>query len=159
MDMPPPSHYSFFYQQLGSSRELADRLAEPVQQPRSSRSRRDPMAIAMLLSEAETNPEKLKHHTFDIDEREEIQKLWREIQRGKKSPPPVPEHAKSTSSKEPSADNAPLAGNVKSINPDPDMKRTSTTLHAHGPPDWKSMPPTLETICLKKEMVAVAYGK
>ena len=35
----------------------------------------------MLLSEAQQNPESLQHHVFDIDEREEIQKLWLEIQR------------------------------------------------------------------------------
>lgn len=39
------------------------------------------MSIAMLL--AQYNPEEsLKHHVFTIDEREEIQKLWRQIQQG-----------------------------------------------------------------------------
>ena len=38
------------------------------------------MSIATLLSEFQQNPQLPKYHTFDIDEREEIQKLWKEIQ-------------------------------------------------------------------------------
>ena len=38
----------------------------------------------MLLSEAQQNPDSLQHHVFDIDEREEIQKLWQEIQQRNK---------------------------------------------------------------------------
>ena len=48
------------------------------------------MSIAMLLSEAQQNPESLKHHVFDIEEREEIKKLWQEIQQRNKTPPPIP---------------------------------------------------------------------
>ncbi len=44
----------------------------------------------MLLSEAQQDPEALKHHVFDIDEREEIQRLWQEIQQRNKTPPPTP---------------------------------------------------------------------
>ena len=55
-----------------------------------SRKSKDRMSIPMLLSEAQQNPESLKYHVFDIDQREEIQKLWQEIQRRNKTPPPLP---------------------------------------------------------------------
>lgn len=42
----------------------------------------------MLLSEVQQNPDAVNHHTFDIEEREEIQKLWQEIQQRNKTPPP-----------------------------------------------------------------------
>ena len=60
------------------------------------------MSIAMLLSEAQQNPESLKHHIFDIDEREEIQKLWQEIQRRNRTPPPEPADAAESDSEAPS---------------------------------------------------------
>ena len=73
-----------------------DKLEEPVQQPSESSSRKskDRMSIAMLLSEAQQNPESLKHHIFDIDEREEIKKLWQEVQQRNKTPPPIPTNRK-----------------------------------------------------------------
>lgn len=80
------------YIQLGSSQELIEKLEESVMQSSASLSRRkkDRMSIAMLLSEAQQNPDALKYHTFDIEEREEIQKLWQEIQRRNKTLPPPP---------------------------------------------------------------------
>lgn len=52
----------------------------------------------MLLSETHQDPESLKYHTFDIDEREEIQRLWQEIQTQNGSKPSTP----TTSVKRPS---------------------------------------------------------
>lgn len=63
-----------------------DKLKEPIRQSRKSKDR---MSIAMLLSEAQQNPDSLKYHIFDIDEREEIKKLWQEIQQRNKTPPPM----------------------------------------------------------------------
>ncbi len=48
------------------------------------------MSIAMLLSEVQQNPDAVYNHTFNIEEREEIQKLWQEIQQRNKTPPPPP---------------------------------------------------------------------
>ena len=45
------------------------------------------MSIATLLSEVQHNPDSLKYHTFDIDEREDIQKLWKEVQMQNQSLP------------------------------------------------------------------------
>lgn len=46
------------------------------------------MSIATLLSEVQQNPDAVNCHTFDIEEREEIQNLWQEIQQRNKTPPP-----------------------------------------------------------------------
>ena len=77
--------------QIGSSSELIDKLQEPVPRlsPQSSHKSTNRISIAMLLSEAQQNPESLKHHTFSIEEREEIQKLWQEIQQRNKDLPPT----------------------------------------------------------------------
>lgn len=76
--------------QLGSSQELIEKLEEPITQPsaNSSRRKKDRLSIAMLLSEVQQNPDAVNHHTFDIEEREEIQKLWQEIQQRNRTPPP-----------------------------------------------------------------------
>ena len=75
---------------LGSSHELIDKLEEPITQPsaRSSRRRKERMSIAMLLSDVQQNPDAVNYHTFDIEEREEIQNLWQQIQQRNKTPPP-----------------------------------------------------------------------
>ena len=77
---------------VGSSTELAQRLEEPV--PRKTRNRqqssRNPMAIATLLSESQQSPPSLPHHIFDIEDREEIRKLWQEIQeKNSNTPKPI----------------------------------------------------------------------
>ena len=67
---------------VGSSTELVQRLEEPVpQNPRGSpRSSRNPMSIATLLAESQQPPPSLTHHIFDIEDREEVRKLWQDIQ-------------------------------------------------------------------------------
>ena len=67
---------------VGSSTELVQRLEEPVQQkPQGSpRSSRNPMSIATLLAESQQPPPSLTHHIFDIEDREEVRKLWQDIQ-------------------------------------------------------------------------------
>ncbi len=77
------------YVQLGSSHELIDKLEEPISQPSASSSKRkkDRMSIAILLSEVQQNPDAVNYHSFDIEEREEIQRLWQEIQQRNKTPP------------------------------------------------------------------------
>ena len=67
---------------VGSSTELVQRLEEPV--PQKSRgapqSSRNPMSIATLLAESQQTPPSLTHHIFDIEDREEVRKLWQDIQ-------------------------------------------------------------------------------
>ena len=67
---------------VGSSTELVQRLEEPVpQKPRGSpQSSRNPMSIATLLAESQQPPPSLTHHIFDIEDREEVRKLWQDIQ-------------------------------------------------------------------------------
>ena len=67
---------------VGSSTELVQRLEEPApQNPQGSpRSSRNPMSIATLLSESQQPPLSLTHHIFDIEDREEVRKLWQDIQ-------------------------------------------------------------------------------
>ena len=67
---------------VGSSTELVQRLEEPVpQNPQGSpRSSRNPMSIATLLAESQQPPLSLTHHIFDIEDREEVRKLWQDIQ-------------------------------------------------------------------------------
>ena len=67
---------------VGSSTELVQRLEEPVSQnPQGSpRSSRNPMSIATLLAESQQPPLSLTHHIFDIEDREEVRKLWQDIQ-------------------------------------------------------------------------------
>ena len=67
---------------VGSSTELAQRLDEPVSRKTRYRqhSSRNPMAIATLLSESQQSSPSLTNHVFDIEDREEIRKLWQDIQ-------------------------------------------------------------------------------
>ena len=67
---------------VGSSTELVQRLEEPLpQKPRGSpQSSRNPMSIATLLAESQQPPPSLTHHIFDIEDREEVRKLWQDIQ-------------------------------------------------------------------------------
>lgn len=67
---------------VGSSTELVQRLEEPVQQKRQGapQSSRNPMSIATLLAESQQTPPSLTHHIFDIEDREEVRKLWQDIQ-------------------------------------------------------------------------------
>ncbi|KAK0516910.1 hypothetical protein JMJ35_000065 [Cladonia borealis] len=67
---------------VGSSTELVQRLEEPVPQnlQGSPRSSRNPMSIATLLAESQQPPPSLTHHIFDIEDREEVRKLWQDIQ-------------------------------------------------------------------------------
>ncbi|KAL2039539.1 hypothetical protein N7G274_007811 [Stereocaulon virgatum] len=67
---------------VGSSTELAQRLDEPVSRKTRYRqhSSRNPMAIATLLSESQQSPPSLMNHVFDIEDREEIRRLWQDIQ-------------------------------------------------------------------------------
>ena len=67
---------------VGSSTELIQRLEDPVpQNPQGSpRSSRNPMSIATLLAESQQPPPSLTHHIFDIEDREEVRKLWQDIQ-------------------------------------------------------------------------------
>ena len=67
---------------VGSSTELAQRLEEPVQQKRrgAPQSSQNPMSIATLLAESQQTPPSLTHHIFDIEDREEVRKLWQDIQ-------------------------------------------------------------------------------
>ena len=67
---------------VGSSTELVQRLEEPVpQKPRETQqSSRNPMSIATLLAESQQTPPSLTHHIFDIEDREEVRKLWQDIQ-------------------------------------------------------------------------------
>ena len=67
---------------VGSSTELVQRLEEPVpQKPRGApQSSRNPMSIATLLAESQQTPPSLSHHIFDIEDREEVRKLWQDIQ-------------------------------------------------------------------------------
>ena len=67
---------------VGSSTELVQRLEEPVQQKRrgAPQSSRNPMSIATLLAESQQTPPSLTHHIFDIEDREEVRKLWQNIQ-------------------------------------------------------------------------------
>ena len=67
---------------VGSSTELIQRLEEPVpQKPRGApQSSRNPMSIATLLAESQQTPPSLTHHIFDIEDREEVRKLWQDIQ-------------------------------------------------------------------------------
>ena len=73
---------------VGSSTELAQRLEEPVPQKPRNRHQpsRNPMAIATLLSESQQFPPILTHHVFDVEDREEIRKLWQEIQENNNIP-------------------------------------------------------------------------
>ena len=67
---------------VGSSTELVQRLEESVpQKPRGSpQSSRNPMSIATVLAESQQPPLSLTHHIFDIEDREEVRKLWQDIQ-------------------------------------------------------------------------------
>ena len=67
---------------VGSSTELVQRLEEPVQQKRrgAPQSSWNPMSIATLLAESQQTPPSLTHHIFDIEDREEVRKLWQDIQ-------------------------------------------------------------------------------
>ncbi len=67
---------------VGSSTELVQRLEEPVPQKTwgSPQSSRNPMSIATLLAESQQPPPSLTHHIFDIEDREEVRKLWQDIQ-------------------------------------------------------------------------------
>ena len=54
--------------QLGSSKELTEKLEEPVLPP-SSR----------LLADSQHGVQSSEHHVFEIDDREYVRKLWQDI--------------------------------------------------------------------------------
>lgn len=128
----------------------------------SSRRNKDRMSIAMLLSEVQQDPDAVNHHTFDIEEREDIQKLWQEIQRRNRTPPPLPSSTLAERSSSGLRENIvrsrelskealslkEVAEEVVGGSPDPSGPGTETVV--------ESMNKALED---QKDMLAVAYEK
>ena len=78
---------------VGSSQELIEKLEEPVLKlPNTARSSRNRMPIPMFLAGSQQSAQATVHHTFDIDDREDIQELWQNIQKSFEvsSPPSSP---------------------------------------------------------------------
>ena len=66
---------------VGSSAELIEKLNEPVTSSVRRHRKRNPMAIATMLAgdePAQTRDE--ERHTFEIEERRDVEKIWQGIQ-------------------------------------------------------------------------------
>ncbi len=61
--------------QLGSSRELTEKLEESLSPPSSG-----------LPADLQHGLQSSEHHVFEIDDRDYVQKLWQEIQISSKNP-------------------------------------------------------------------------